>query len=167
MKIKFRLPAALTAQVFQAAQIAFDPGTEVSFNRSFEELQADERARLVPALPHMFADGFDLPLITSANVSAQFLNVGEDVSKENRELLLRVYHDDHIDFIIIAQDGRYLSFASGSLDATLSILNADIGGYKILAVNMPEHGVRDLYGYYSELDLYGFGVTEPLPALAA
>ena len=167
MKNHFRLPAAVTAQVLEAAKAAFDSGTEVNFDRTFEAMQSDERARLVPALPHMFDDGFDLPLITSANVSAQFLNVGEDASKENRELLLRVYHDDHIDFIIIAQDGRYLSFASGSLDATMSILDANIGGYKVLAINMPEYGVRDLYGYYTELDLYGFGITEPLPALAA
>ena len=138
---------------------------EVPFNRLLSEAQPDEKARYDKIAPTEIEPYYTAEEIANALISAQFFDEGEVVSKDNRELIIRLGTYEYFNFEIVSDDGLWLGYMSGYANSKLLIFNEIMDGKHVLGVTFPDDGAIDLYGYDDNTGQYFYGMTVPIAAI--
>ena len=152
--------AANNDDVFENAKV-------VAFDRSVNEAQPDEKVRYDAIYDAEIAPYYTAQTVDNALLSAQFLDEGEPVSKDNRELMVKLSGDYGFNVEMADQHGTYLGLVGGFTESKVMISPQTLGGKKILIVTFPEYGEADLYGFdpnQGENGRYVYGTTVVIPS---
>lgn len=134
----------------------------VAFNRELDDAHPDEKARYDAIYPTEIAPYYTAQAIDEAKISSQFLDEGEPISKDNRELVIRLKYFEGINFEIASQGSAPLGFLSGFENSEMRIAKETMGGKHVLIVTFPDLQEADLYGYDPNAGIYLYGTTIPM-----